>query len=242
VLKQFKISFKGISDAEARCILHFLISKQGYRKFQYILPKIYNQNKYFYAPQWEHTFVYKNVNDITVTLVEDPLGVRSRLESVICDLVSLISGDIVSLPSPYNNGGGTSTGDYMNSMTILSGGSTIFTNSTLGPTSYLDLSSTYIFSIKAGTSYTLNYTTGPIAQGVAAYMQNSSGNWIRIGGSSSGTATSGSFQITIPAGISGSKRMIVRSYYNAPGTNSAFLDVSFRHSFGQRKDFRVCVD
>jgi len=76
VLRQFKIDFKGISDAEARCILHFLISKQGYRKFQYKFPKIYNQNKYFYAPQWEHTFVYKNVNDISVTMLEDPLGVR----------------------------------------------------------------------------------------------------------------------------------------------------------------------
>jgi hypothetical protein len=42
----------------------------------YGFPKIYNQNKYFYAPQWEHTFVYKNVNDISVTMIEDPLGVR----------------------------------------------------------------------------------------------------------------------------------------------------------------------
>lgn len=76
VLRQFKIDFKGISDAETRCILHFLISKQGYRKFQYKFPKIYNQNKYFYAPQWQHTFVYQNVNDVSITMLEDPLGVR----------------------------------------------------------------------------------------------------------------------------------------------------------------------
>lgn len=75
-LKNFKLDFKGVSDAEARCILHFLIARQGYRKFQYKFPKIYDQNKYFYAPQWEHTFVYKNVNDISVTLIEDPLGAR----------------------------------------------------------------------------------------------------------------------------------------------------------------------
>ncbi|MBM3453902.1 MAG: hypothetical protein FJX80_02010 [Bacteroidetes bacterium] len=75
-LKNFKLDFKGISDAEARCILHFLIARQGYRKFQYKFPKIYNQNKYFYAPQWEHTFVYKNVNDISITMREDPLGAR----------------------------------------------------------------------------------------------------------------------------------------------------------------------
>lgn len=75
-LKNFKLDFKGVSDAEARCILHFLIGRQGYRKFQYKFPKIYNQNKYFYAPQWQHTFVYKNVNDISISLIEDPLGAR----------------------------------------------------------------------------------------------------------------------------------------------------------------------
>lgn len=73
-LKSFRLDFKGISDTEARCILHFLINKQGYRKFQYKIPKIYNQYKIFFAPEWSHTFVYKNVNDISVTLVEDPLG------------------------------------------------------------------------------------------------------------------------------------------------------------------------
>ena len=75
-IKQFKLDYRGISDAEARCILHFLIGRQGYRKFQYKIPKIYNQNKYFFAPQWQHTFIYKNVNDISVTLIEDPLGTR----------------------------------------------------------------------------------------------------------------------------------------------------------------------
>jgi len=76
VLKEFKIDFKGINDAEARCILHFLENRQGYRKFQYKIPTIYNQNKYFFAPSWQHTFVYKNVNDISITLVEDPIGTR----------------------------------------------------------------------------------------------------------------------------------------------------------------------
>lgn len=76
VLKSLKLDFKGISDNEARCILHFLCGKQGYRKFQYKFPKIYQQDKYFFSNQWTHTFVYKNVNDISVTLIEDPLGAR----------------------------------------------------------------------------------------------------------------------------------------------------------------------
>lgn len=75
-LKQFKLDFKGITDAETRSILHFLVSRQGYRKFQYKIPKIYNQNKYFFAPSWQHVFVYKNVNDVSINLVEDPIGTR----------------------------------------------------------------------------------------------------------------------------------------------------------------------
>lgn len=76
VLSQFEIQFKGISDIETRAILHFLASKQGYRKFQYKIPQIYNRFKFFFAPEWSHTFVYKNVNDISVTLIEDPIGIR----------------------------------------------------------------------------------------------------------------------------------------------------------------------
>ena len=75
-IKSFKLDFNGISNEEARCILHFLIARQGYRKFQYKIPKIYKQNKYFFASQWSHTLVYKNVNNISVSLTEDPLGVR----------------------------------------------------------------------------------------------------------------------------------------------------------------------
>lgn len=75
-IKSFNLEFKGVSDAEAKCILHFLISKQGFRRFQYSFPKIYNQNKYFFATSWSHTMVYKNVNDISLTIREDPLGVR----------------------------------------------------------------------------------------------------------------------------------------------------------------------
>ena len=89
-LKQFKLDFKGISDAEARCILHFLISRQGYKRFQYKIPKIYNQYKLFYAPQWQHTFVYKNVNDISITLIEDPLGKDvNELENIVTSGLSL---------------------------------------------------------------------------------------------------------------------------------------------------------
>lgn len=77
-LKSFGLTFKGVSDKEARCIIHFLASKQGFRRFQYKFPKIYNQNKYFYATAWSHAIVYKDSNDISVTLREDPLGARKK--------------------------------------------------------------------------------------------------------------------------------------------------------------------
>jgi hypothetical protein len=171
----------------------------------------------------------------------EAIFVGPTLASAACSIYDIIGGNIASVPSPYTSGGGTSTSDYVNNITISFGGSSIFTNSDLGAGSYLDLSSAYMFSITAGQSYTLNYTTGPYGQGVAVYMQNSSGSWIRIGGSSSGSASSGSFQITIPTGISGTKRMIVRSYYALPGINDPALNVSLSHNYGQRKDFRVCV-
>lgn len=89
-LKQFRLDFKGVSDTEARCILHFLISRQGYKRFQYKIPKIYNQYKLFYAPQWQHTLVYKNVNDISITLIEDPVGKDvNELENIVTNGLKL---------------------------------------------------------------------------------------------------------------------------------------------------------
>jgi phage-related protein len=95
-LKSFRLDFKGVSDAEARCILHFLIGRQGYRRFQYKIPTIYNQFKIFYAPQWTHTFVYKNVNDISVTLIEDPLGRVSE------DITSISTNGLMCYLDPSN--------------------------------------------------------------------------------------------------------------------------------------------
>ena len=79
-IKSLKLDYKGVTDREARYLLHFLCSRHGYMKFQYSIPKIYNKNKYFFCPEWSHTFVYKNVNDISLTLIEDPLGVKKSYE------------------------------------------------------------------------------------------------------------------------------------------------------------------
>lgn len=116
-LKSFRLDFKGVSDAEARCILHFLIGRQGYKRFQYKIPKIYNQFKVFFAPQWTHTFVYKNVNDISVTLVEDPLGRVSE------DITSISTNGLVL----YLEASGTSSYRSGTSWYDLSGSGTAAT-------------------------------------------------------------------------------------------------------------------
>jgi hypothetical protein len=55
--------------------MHFLENKGGYRRFAHEPPSVYNRPKVFYAPSWNHTWVYANSHDIEVSLIEDPLGV-----------------------------------------------------------------------------------------------------------------------------------------------------------------------
>lgn len=157
-----------------------------------------------------------------------------------CSLFDVLSGDIISLPSSYPSGGGTSTGDYISTLTVTLGATTIFTNNNAGSTSYLDQTSVGMYNMTAGTTYSVAYTTGAYGQGVAAYMQNSSGSWIRIGGSST-SSTSGTLSITIPSGISGTKRLIFRCFYNSSGDNASWTNVTATGGYGQRKDFRICV-
>ena len=68
-------NFTDVPDLEAKAILHFLENKAGYRRFEHTIPSLYNRPKVYYCPEWTHTWKYANANDITVTFVEDPLGV-----------------------------------------------------------------------------------------------------------------------------------------------------------------------
>ena len=76
-IAKFDISYTltDISDKEAVTILHFLENKAGYRRFEHQIPSLYNRPKVYYCPEWTHTWKYANSNDITVSFVEDPLGV-----------------------------------------------------------------------------------------------------------------------------------------------------------------------
>jgi phage-related protein len=68
-------TYKNITDHQLKGMLHFLENKGGYRRFEHQIPSVYNRPKVYYCPRWTHTWVSYNANDLTVELVEDPLGV-----------------------------------------------------------------------------------------------------------------------------------------------------------------------
>ncbi len=76
-ISTFDISyqFSDITDKQLKCMLHFLENKGGYRRFRNQIPSVYNRPKVYYCPQWEHTWKYYNSNDLSVSFIEDPLGV-----------------------------------------------------------------------------------------------------------------------------------------------------------------------
>ena len=67
--------FTDITTKQLKCMLHFLENKGGYRRFEHQIPSIYNRPKVYYCPEWSHTFKYYNAHDLTVSFVEDPLGI-----------------------------------------------------------------------------------------------------------------------------------------------------------------------
>jgi len=72
---QLKYDFTDISDKQLKCMLHFLENKAGYRRFRHDIESVYNRPKVMYCPEWGHTWKYFNAHDLSVTLVEDVLGV-----------------------------------------------------------------------------------------------------------------------------------------------------------------------
>jgi phage-related protein len=68
-------NFTDLSTKEAFSLLHFLETKGGYRRFNHLIPSVYNRPKVYICPQWQHTFKSFNAHDIQISLIEDPLGV-----------------------------------------------------------------------------------------------------------------------------------------------------------------------
>jgi phage-related protein len=71
-LKQYEVKFENIEDSMCKSILFFLEKKCGYRRFIYEFPIYLDKNKVFICINWNHTFKYKNCNDLNMIFVEDP--------------------------------------------------------------------------------------------------------------------------------------------------------------------------
>ena len=79
--KKIDLSYKNIDDFKLKSMLHFLESHLGYMKFRFDCPQIYNRPKIFYAENWSHSWNYKDSNNLTVTLMEDPLGILNQIDT-----------------------------------------------------------------------------------------------------------------------------------------------------------------
>jgi phage-related protein len=68
-------NFTNISTHQLKSMMHFLENKGGYRRFKHFIPSVYNRPKVFYCPEWRHEWVYNNCHNLSVSFMEDPLGI-----------------------------------------------------------------------------------------------------------------------------------------------------------------------
>lgn len=81
-----QLVYKSISDFKLKSLLHFLENSLGYKRFEFNLPQIYNRPKIFYVEEWQHVWKYKDSNDLTITLIEDPLGIINQNDGAIINV------------------------------------------------------------------------------------------------------------------------------------------------------------
>lgn len=77
-IQGLQLSYKNLSDFKLKSLLHFLENSLGYKRFQFDFPKIYNRPKLFYVDSWQHSWNYKDSNNLTISIVEDPLGIKNQ--------------------------------------------------------------------------------------------------------------------------------------------------------------------
>ena len=70
LIKDLKLSYKNRSNKEARSIIHFLEKHEDYKPFNLNIPQLYSKEKNFVAKSFDHKFVYKDCNDINITVDE----------------------------------------------------------------------------------------------------------------------------------------------------------------------------
>ena len=70
LIEDLSLSLKNRTNKETRAIIHFLEKHEGYKPFEFNLPQLYNQRKFFICKSFSHKFVYKDCNDINLNIGE----------------------------------------------------------------------------------------------------------------------------------------------------------------------------
>lgn len=70
LIKGLTLNLKNRTDKEARSIIHFIEKHEDYRPFELPIPQLYTRRKFFVCDSMDHKFVYKDCNDISITLNE----------------------------------------------------------------------------------------------------------------------------------------------------------------------------
>lgn len=77
-VQALQLNYKNLSDFKLKSLLHFLENSLGYKRFEFDFPKIYNRPKLFYVDNWQHSWNYQDSNNLTISIVEDPLGIKRQ--------------------------------------------------------------------------------------------------------------------------------------------------------------------
>jgi len=74
----FQIKFNAVNNKKAQSILHFLENKNGFSTFQVDMFAPYTGTRYFFCPEWGHTYNFKDNNDISARLIEYKLNLTNN--------------------------------------------------------------------------------------------------------------------------------------------------------------------
>lgn len=98
--------FSNIETTQLKSMLHFLESKNGYKRFRHRIGAVYNRPKVYVCRRWTHSWNSFNSHDLEVTFDEDPLGLipdrvdqseetlSSRVFDQSTNLIKQVQGDI----------------------------------------------------------------------------------------------------------------------------------------------------
>jgi len=103
LIKDLSLSLKNRSDKEARSIIHFVEKNEDYRPVELTLPQLYNKKKFFVVKSFDHKFVYKDCNDIEITLDEIFLFKKPDLFDNYRTISSFGDDFVMNVSTSYSN-------------------------------------------------------------------------------------------------------------------------------------------